>query len=76
MLDKIIPRKTVNLLNTISKEDVRNSKNIHIVTRSGAGCDIHTPPQNYQRKKTNNFPNPDKEEQIMREALKFFRNAT
>jgi hypothetical protein len=66
----------VNLLHAVSKEEVRNSKNLHIVTRSGTGHDIHTPPQNYQRKKANNFPNPDKEEKIMREALKFFRNAT
>jgi len=76
MLDKIIPRKIVNLLNAVSKEDVRNSKNLHIITRSGIGRDIHTPPQNYQRKKTNNFPKPDKEEQIMREDLKFSKNAT
>jgi hypothetical protein len=65
----------VNLLHAISKEYVRSSKNIHILTRSGTGRDIHTPPQNYQRKKANNLPNPDKEEKIMRESLKFFRNA-
>jgi hypothetical protein len=51
-------------------------KKLHIVTRSGAGRDIHTPPQNYQRKKANIFPNPDKKEQIMREALNFFKNST
>ena len=76
VLKKIIPRKNVNLLHVLSKEEVRNFKNLHIVTRLGARRDIHSPPQNYQRKKDNNFPNPDKEEKIMREALKFFRNAT
>jgi hypothetical protein len=37
VLDKIIPRKFLNLLHTISKEEVRNSKNLHIITRLGVG---------------------------------------
>jgi hypothetical protein len=65
----------VNLLHAVSKEEVMNSKNLHIVTRSGAGRDINTPPQNYQRNKANIFPNPDKEEKIMRESLNFFKNS-
>jgi hypothetical protein len=66
----------VNLLHEVSEEEVRKSKKLHIVTRSGTWRDIHTPPKNYQRKKANNFPNLDKEEEIMREALKFFKNST
>jgi hypothetical protein len=65
----------VNLLHAVSKEEVMNSKYLHIVTRLGAGRDIHTPPQNYQRKKANIFPNLDKEEKIMRVALIFFKNS-
>jgi hypothetical protein len=67
-------KKNVNLLHTVSKEEVLNSKNLHVVTRSGAGWD-NIPLQDRQPGKSSQFPNPDKEEQIMREALKFFKNS-
>jgi hypothetical protein len=38
-------------------------------------CDNHTPRKNYQINKAKNLPNPEKEEEIIREALKFFRNS-
>jgi hypothetical protein len=37
VLDKIMNKKTVNLLHRVPKQEVLNSKNLHIVTRSGAG---------------------------------------
>jgi hypothetical protein len=67
-------KRNLNLLHAVSKEEVLNSKNLHVVTRSGAGRD-NIPLHDRQTGKSNQFPNPDKEEQIMREALKFFRNS-
>jgi len=67
-------KKNVNLLHTVSKEEVLNSKNLHVVTRSCTWQD-NIPLQNQQLGKSSQFPSPEKEEQIMREALKFFKKS-
>jgi hypothetical protein len=69
-------KKNVNLLHTVFKQEVLNSKNLHIVTRSGAGRDINNITlQDRQPGKSSEFPNLDKEEKIMREVFKFFKNS-
>jgi hypothetical protein len=53
-------RKNVNLLHAVSKEEVLNSKNLNIITRSGVGRDIiNTPSQDQLRGKASLFPNPE-----------------
>ena len=67
-------RKNVNLLHVVSKEEVLNSKYINIITISGTGRDLNNTTFHDQQKwKDSFFPNPDKEEQIMKEAIRFFR---
>jgi hypothetical protein len=41
VLDNIMTKKNVNLLHIVSKQEVLNSNNLHIVARSGAGWDIN-----------------------------------
>jgi hypothetical protein len=41
MLDKVMNKINVNLLHTIPKEDILNSKNLHVVTCLGSGEDIY-----------------------------------
>jgi hypothetical protein len=41
ILDKVMNKIDVNLLHKIPKQDVLNSKNIHVVMRLGAGEDIY-----------------------------------
>jgi hypothetical protein len=54
-------RKNVNILHEISKEEVLNSKNLNIITRSGVGRDIiNIPSQDRLRGKDSLFPDPDK----------------
>jgi hypothetical protein len=60
--------------NAISKEEVLNSKNLNIITRFGTGQDFNsTTFHNQQKQKDGFFPNLDKEEQIMKEAIRFSR---
>jgi hypothetical protein len=67
-------RKNVNLLHSVSKEEVLNSKNLNIITRSGAGRHINnTTLHDQQRRKDSFFPNHNKEEQIMKESIRFFK---
>jgi len=68
-------KRNLNLLHLVSKEEVLNSKNLLIVTRSCAGRD-NIPLHDRKTGKSNQFPNQNKAEQIMREALKFFRNSS
>jgi hypothetical protein len=67
-------KKNVNLLHAISKEELLNSKNLHVITISSIGWD-NIPLHDRQTRKSSQFPNPDKEEHIMREALEFFINS-
>jgi hypothetical protein len=74
VLEKIMTRKNVNLLHAVSKEAVLNSNNLNIITRYGTGRDINnTTLHDQQRRKDSFFPNPDKEEQIMKESIRFFK---
>jgi hypothetical protein len=43
-------RKNVNLLHAVSKEEVLNSKNLNIITRSGAGRDLNSTTLHDQQK--------------------------
>jgi hypothetical protein len=77
ILDKIMTRKNVNLLHAVSKQEVLNSNNLNIITRSGAGRDINnTTLHDQQRRKDSFFPNPDKEEKIVKESIIFFKENT
>ena len=70
-------RKTVNILHAISKEEVLNSKNLNIITRSSVGRNLNNPTlHDQQRQKDSFFPNHNKEEPIMKEAIRFFKKNT
>jgi hypothetical protein len=64
----------MNLLHTFPKQDILNSKNIHVVTRSGAGEDIYPDLPSQQKGGQNAYPDLDHEERIMREVMQFFKN--
>jgi hypothetical protein len=74
MLEKLMNERKLNLLHTVPKEDILNSNNLHVVTRSGAGEDIFSEPPNRQRGGQNTYPDSEYEEILMRETMKFFRN--
>lgn len=46
MIEKILNKKFVNLLQIVPKHDTLNSKNLHVLTRSGTGKDNNN--QNHQ----------------------------
>jgi len=77
VLDKIMTIKNLNLLHTVSKEEVLNSNNLNIITRPGSWRDIKsTTLHDQQRRKDSFFPNPNKEEKIMKESIIFFKQNT
>lgn len=39
IIEKVLSKRTVNLLQTVPKHDILNLKNLHVVTRSGVGRD-------------------------------------
>jgi hypothetical protein len=49
VLEKVMNKRNVNLLHTVPKHDILNSKNLHVVTCSGVGEDIFPEPPNRQR---------------------------
>jgi hypothetical protein len=68
-------KNILNLLQRLLKQEVLNSNNLHIVTRLAARRDINkTPSQNRQAWNSSPFPNLNKEEKIVMEALKFLKN--
>jgi hypothetical protein len=56
------------------KHELLNTKNLHVVTRPGAGEEIYPDPPAQQRGNRNTYLNPKQEEKLMREAMKFFKN--
>jgi hypothetical protein len=73
VLEKFMTKRNVNLLHTVPKQDILNSKTLHVVTRSGVGKDNYLEAPNRQGNKVP-YPDPDKEERIMQEVLNFFKN--
>jgi hypothetical protein len=43
-------KRNVNLLHTVPKQEIMNSKNLHVVTCSRAGEDIYPEPTSRQRR--------------------------
>ena len=72
MLEKINKKKNVNFLLCVQKNDIINTKNLHIVTWQGmkSGSDN---PQIRKIKEKNVYPNPVKEKQIYKDATNIFR---
>jgi len=64
----------MNLLHTMTKQDILNSKNLHVVTQVGAGEYIYPDPPSRQNGGRNPYLDLDHEEIIMWEAMKFFKN--
>jgi hypothetical protein len=74
VLEKVMNKRNVNLLHTVPKQEILNSKNLHVVTRSGVGEDIYPDPTSRQRRDRHIYPDPDQQDKLMREAMKFFKN--
>jgi hypothetical protein len=66
-------KRNVNLLHTVPKKEVLNSKNLHVVTRSGAGQDNYQESSARQMGYRNTYPDPEQEEKLMREVLEIFQ---
>ena len=72
MLEKINKKKNVNVLSCVEKNDVINTKDLHIVTRQGTKTGSDNPQINKIKEK-NVYPNPVKEKQIYKDATNIFR---
>jgi hypothetical protein len=49
VLEKVMNKRNVNLLHTVPKHDIFNSKNLHVVARSEDGKNIFPEPPNQQK---------------------------
>ena len=72
MLEKINTKKNVNVLSCVQKNDVINTKNLHIVTRQGTKIGVDNPRINKIKEK-NVYPDPLKEKQIYKEETNVFK---
>ena len=72
MLEKINTKKNVNVLSCVQKNDVINTKNLHIVTRQGTKIGSDNPRINKIKEK-NVYPDPPKEKQTYKEATNVFK---
>ena len=72
MLEKINKKKNVNVLSFVQKNDVINTKNLHIVTRQGTKTRNDNPRINKIKEK-NVYPDPVKEKQIYKDATNVFK---
>ena len=72
MLDKINKKKNVNVLSCVQKQDIINTKNLHIVTRQGRKTGNDNP-QISKIKEKNVYPDPVKEKQIYKDATNVFK---
>ena len=72
MFEKINKKKNFNVLSCVQKNDVINTKNLHIVTRQRTkkGSDN---PKISKIKEKNVYPNPLKEKQTYKEATNVFK---
>ena len=44
VLEKVMNKRNINLLHIVPKQDIVNSKNLHVVTCSGVGGEIYPNP--------------------------------
>ena len=72
MLEKINTKKNVNFLSCVQKNDVINTKNLHIVTQQGTKTWADNP-RNSKIKEKHVYPNPLKEKQTYKEATNVFK---
>jgi len=74
MIEKLKNKWTIILLQSVTKHEVPNTNNLHVVTWSGANKENYIPKeyQFWQVRKNNFYPNSDQEKKIMREAFKIF----
>ena len=72
MLDKINKKKNVNVLLCVQKNDVINTKNLHIVTRQGTKIGNYNP-RISKIKEKNDYPNAAKEKQLYNDATNIFK---
>ena len=72
MLEKINTKKNVNVLSCVQKNDVINTKNLHIVTRQGTKIGSDNP-RISKIKEKNVYPNSLKEKQTYKEATNVFK---
>ena len=72
MLEKINKKKNVNVLSCVQKNDVINTKNLHIVTRQGTKTGSDNP-RISKRKEKNVYPDLVKEKQIYKDAKNVFK---
>ena len=72
MLEKINKKKNVNVLSCVQKNDVLNTKNLHIVTRQGTKTGSDNP-RISKIKEKNVYPDPLKEKQTYKEATNVFK---
>jgi len=62
VLEKVMNKRNINLLHTMPKLDILNSKNLHVVTRSRVGEEIYSEPPIRKRGGQNAYPDPEHEE--------------
>jgi len=74
VLEKGMNKRNVNLLHTVPKQEILNSKNIHVVTWLGVGEEIYPNQPSQQRGYRNTYPDPEHEEKLMWEEMEFFNN--
>ena len=72
MLEKINKKKNVNVLLCVQKNDVINTKNLHIVTRQGTKTGRDNPKISKIKEK-NVYPDLLKEKQTYKEATNLFK---
>ena len=72
MLEKINTKKNVNVLSCVQKNDVINTKNLHIVTRQGTKTGGANPRIKKIKEKTV-YPDPLKEKQTYKEVTNVFK---
>jgi hypothetical protein len=76
VLEKVMNKRMVNILHIVPRKEVLNSNNIHVVTIYRVGLDNYMNRESLIQQLGNQstYLNPDQEEKLMREALKFFKN--
>ena len=72
MLEKINTKKNVNVLSCLQKNDVINTKNLHIVTQQGTKTGADNP-RISKIKEKHVYPDPLKEKQTYKEATNVFK---
>jgi hypothetical protein len=56
------------------KQELLNSKDLHVVTCSGASENIYQDPKIRQRRDLHIYPDPDEQDKLMHKATKLFKN--